>query len=130
MTELESFSVRLESDADVSHFARAELSRRLNGHLRDRRGDLDLLVSELVTNGVQHGRPDAEGRIELRLEWRPEGLRVEVLDEGGGFDFDLERPRADADSCFGLFLVDRISDRWGTDVDDGRTRVWFELDAA
>jgi hypothetical protein len=27
---------------------------------------------------------------------------------------------------FGLFLVERLADRWGV-ARDGRTRVWFEL---
>jgi hypothetical protein len=28
---------------------------------------------------------------------------------------------------WGLFLVDRIADRWGAVQTDGETRVWFEL---
>ena len=30
-------------------------------------------------------------------------------------------------SGWGLFLVDRIADRWGAVQMDGETRVWFEL---
>jgi anti-sigma regulatory factor (Ser/Thr protein kinase) len=79
---------------------------------------------------VEHGVADGRGEIELRIDRGAEGVRVEVLDSGAGFDFDPSRPQRDAETSWGLFLVDRISDRWGIDVDDGRTRVWFELDAA
>lgn len=123
------FSVQLASGDRVSEHARAALAHRLNGSLADRRDDLHLLVSELVTNAVAHGVADARGEIELRVDHGEHGVRVEVLDCGTGFDFDPSRPQSDAESCWGLFLVDRISDRWGSDVDGGRTRTWFEIDA-
>jgi hypothetical protein len=57
---------------------------------------------------------------------------VEVADAGQGFDHTSPtRPRAVAGSAsasgWGLFLVDRIADRWGAVQMDGETRVWFEL---
>jgi anti-sigma regulatory factor (Ser/Thr protein kinase) len=124
------FTIHLACDDDISSCARAELTRRLNGSVADRRGDLNLLVSELVTNGVEHGTPDDEGRLELRVDAVPEWVRVEVLDAGDGFEFDPRRPEPDGETSFGLFLVDRMSDSWGFDVDGGRTRVWFELSSA
>jgi len=124
------FTIHLACDDDISSYARAELTRRLNGSVADRRGDLNLLVSELVTNGVEHGTPDDEGRLELRVDAVPEWVRVEVLDAGDGFEFDPRRPEPDGETSFGLFLVDRMSDSWGFDVDGGRTRVWFELSSA
>jgi anti-sigma regulatory factor (Ser/Thr protein kinase) len=124
------FSVRLASGDTVSEHARAALTGGLNGSLPERRSDLQLLVSELVTNAVAHGVADDRGEIEMRVDHWTDGVRVEVLDCGAGFDFDPGRPQSDAETSWGLFLVDRISDRWGADVDGGRTRVWFELDAA
>ena len=57
---------------------------------------------------------------------------VEVADGGQGFDHAApHRPRAVAGSAsasgWGLFLVDRIADRWGAVQSNGETRVWFEL---
>jgi hypothetical protein len=40
---------------------------------------------------------------------------------------DERRPEPDGDASFGLFLVESMSDRWGVDVAEGRTRVWFEV---
>jgi signal transduction histidine kinase len=54
-------------------------------------------------------------------------VRVAVVDSGPGFAAS-ERPSSPGvDGGFGLFLVDRIADRWGTDG-EGATTVWFELD--
>ena len=92
------------------------------------RADLLLLLSELVSNAVLHGRVGAEGRIGVRIEHEPKQVRVEVSDPGSGFEWDRrrrERPRREGG--FGLALVERISERWGIEREAGLTRVWFEL---
>ena len=84
-----------------------------------------LLVSELVTNSVRHARLRPDQAIVLRVETEPRCLRVSVLDEGPGFDpEDVDGPRVDGG--LGLWLVDRIADRWGVRRNDDTT-VWFEL---
>lgn len=90
-------------------------------------GTLRLLVSELVTNSVRHGRPSSAGEIELSVLASPRTVRVEIAD--AGHDFAV-RPRVagqDQGSGWGLHLVDTLSDRWGTEH-DGRMRIWFEID--
>lgn len=92
----------------------------------------ELLVSELVTNSVRHaGLPD-EASIEFSVRASAEVLMVEVADAGLGFDHTKAvRPRAvpgrAEPSGWGLFIVDRVADRWGAVQMDGETRVWFEL---
>ena len=86
-----------------------------------------LLVSELVSNSVRHGDLNASDRIRLQLAARDERIRVEVTDPGDGFDpSPAEDPPPDSPSGWGLYLVDRIADRWGVEG-DGTTTVWFEL---
>ena len=86
-------------------------------------GDLMLLVSELVTNAVRHARSD---RFEVRLDVRPDMLRLEVHDEGSGFDPRIA-PSDDGTGGYGLFIVDRLADRWGVERDEGGV-IWLELD--
>jgi anti-sigma regulatory factor (Ser/Thr protein kinase) len=84
--------------------------------------DLALLVSELVTNSVVHGRTASWVRVEVLVG---EHIRAEVIDSGDGFSF---RPRhaVEPRGGFGLYLVQRIAESWGMSV-GAATRVWFSL---
>ena len=88
-------------------------------------GDLLLLVSELVTNAVRHAGTE---RFEVRLDVSPERVRVEVHDDGEGFEPRIA-PRSDGGGGYGLFIVDRIADRWGVERDGGGL-IWLEVDRA
>jgi anti-sigma regulatory factor (Ser/Thr protein kinase) len=87
--------------------------------------DASLCVSELVTNAVLHSDigPDDELRLDVTID--DNGcLRVTVTDSGHGFD--PVPPRGGDESGWGLFIVDRLSHRWGVDREAG-TCVWFEM---
>jgi len=88
--------------------------------------DLQLLVSELVTNSVRHARLAPTQRIELRVLVEPGLARVEVEDPGRGFQPTPRGPGDRHDEGWGLFLVDRIADRWGV-LDGSPAVVWFEV---
>ena len=105
--------------------ARRDVEDALDGAAVDQStsGDLMLLVSELVTNAVRHARGE---EFEVRLEVRPDLLRLEVHDEGTGFAPRIA-PNGDAGGGYGLFIVDRLADRWGVEHDDGGV-IWLELD--
>lgn len=90
--------------------------------------DLRLLVSELVTNSVRHGSLDANDPVELQVTVYAEMVRVCVSNPGEGF----EKPAHEADrgvkpGGWGLYLVDRLADRWGVE-DEKVTCVWFEIE--
>jgi anti-sigma regulatory factor (Ser/Thr protein kinase) len=107
--------------------ARAWLTAAAAGLIGDgRRGSLELVISEVVTNAVRHGRPG--GEILLATTPKPGFLCVQVTDEGAGF---APRPGAmasDENGGYGLFLVERLTRRWGITRENARTRVWFEFD--
>ena len=111
--------------ADREAPGRARLALRgLSGHVdHEISDDVRLLVSELVTNSLRH-----TGTSGIRLEvWgSDEVVRVEVVDDGVGFDLP-SNPQPEQVSGWGLFMVDRLTDRWGVDT-AGETRVWFEFD--
>ncbi|GAC1320515.1 MAG: hypothetical protein NVSMB25_12960 [Thermoleophilaceae bacterium] len=90
---------------------------------------LRLLVSELVTNSVRHARAVGEGRVGLDIWLAERSLRVEVTDRGSGFEPLPRRPGQSKAGGWGLYLVDRLADRWGV-AQTGINRVWFEIDHA
>jgi anti-sigma regulatory factor (Ser/Thr protein kinase) len=113
--------------ADAVSAARRSLDRfggRLEGPLLD---DVRLLVSELVTNSVRHsGAAGQETSVGLNVALKPDCIRVEVRDPGDGFEPEAA-PAEDMSSGWGLYLVDRLADRWGVHNDDVITLVWFEI---
>lgn len=104
--------------------ARAKVCEAIEPHLEDGMGQtLKLLVSEVVTNAVRHG--GADGPVELHATWNSE-IRVAVQDRGEGFSPAPRVDPLDEPGGFGLYLVGRLADRWGVEIDDGTT-VWFVL---
>jgi anti-sigma regulatory factor (Ser/Thr protein kinase) len=90
-------------------------------------GDLRLVISEVITNAIRHG---GSGDVLVGVMPKPGYLCVQVTDTGDGF---APRPRAfepDDDGGFGLFLVERLTRRWGLTRENSNTRVWFEFDFA
>jgi anti-sigma regulatory factor (Ser/Thr protein kinase) len=90
--------------------------------------DLELLVTELATNGVKHAQiSSGPNRITLDARVDPHVLRVEVRDRGRGFEPRNRRERSEPGG-WGLVLVEGIAERWGVKRDP--TTVWFELPRA
>jgi anti-sigma regulatory factor (Ser/Thr protein kinase) len=117
-------SLRLAGGPDAAATARRALSRL--------RGDIDpplmetlrLLVTELVTNSIKHARAPT---VVLRVVVGRDAVCTEVSDPGPGFDpSQSDGPRQER-SGWGLFLVERLADRWGVKRDGAATKVWFEL---
>ena len=121
----EMLEVTLAGGRDAPARARFAL-RGLNGSLAGLGQSVRLLVSELVANAVQHAPAGPEATVQLKLTTSREGVRVEVTDEGAGFEPPSTRTEPLRDG-FGLVLLDQLADRWGVTVDRG-ARVWFELD--
>jgi anti-sigma regulatory factor (Ser/Thr protein kinase) len=89
--------------------------------------NLRLLVSEVVTNAVRHTGASPDARLRLVVESRDDAVRVEVHDEGPGFEAPSDpRPRPEGTSGWGLVLVQKLSRAWGTEPPPG-AHVWFEL---
>ena len=113
----------LSSIPSIAAQARALVREQLAAwHLDDLADTAELLVSELVTNALRYGRGDiglrllrAAGNLVCEisdgLESAPRLRTVHFSDEGGR----------------GLYLVDQLSQRWGTRTTDHGKIVWFEL---
>ena len=94
---------------------------------RDMLASVELLTTELVSNAVRHGGAGDDEVVILHLATAPGCLRVEVCDQGAGFQ--PGRPTPYGEGGYGLFLVSEVSSRWGVSHDDGNC-AWFELDLA
>ena len=102
--------------------ARSAVSDRFTDELGgDRIAELLLVVSELVTNAVRHGR----GAITLKVRVDRGEIYGEVVDQGGGFEREVRERGPDEFDGRGLMIVDALSRRWG--IHEGTTHVWFEL---
>ena len=89
--------------------------------------DVLLLVSELVSNAVQHAGAGPERPLRLQLLRGARWLVVTVSDEGPGFTWHPNAKRRNESGGWGLFLVDQIADCWGVECTASGARVWFEL---
>ena len=89
--------------------------------------DVRLLVSELVTNSVRHAQIGPDDSIQLKVAVGDENVRVEVIDDGPGFEPPKANPTAEdaRESGWGLFFVSQLADRWDSEPTQGR--VWFEI---
>jgi anti-sigma regulatory factor (Ser/Thr protein kinase) len=86
--------------------------------------DVALLVTELVTNVIDH--VGGEAALTLELAYSDGWLRIAVAD-GSSIrpvvqELSSERPRGR-----GLRLVQAIADQWGSEDHQGGKRIWFEL---
>ncbi|WP_313884430.1 ATP-binding protein [Streptomyces tropicalis] len=88
--------------------------------------DAVLLVSELVGNAVRHTGARAFG---LRMRHRRGWIRIEVRDPSRGLPCLMPVQELDV-SGRGLFLVDRLADRWGVDLLPRGKTTWFEMRVA
>ncbi len=117
-------ALNLPSDTSAPGLARAAAERYLCGKVApERLGDLSLVISELVSNALVHGR----GQVVFRLQFDEGIIRGEVIDEGGGFEHEIRERGADDVGGRGLFVVEALTNRWG--IHEGTTHVWFELAA-
>jgi anti-sigma regulatory factor (Ser/Thr protein kinase) len=121
----ENLSIRLTGGADAAARARRELSR-LPADLDPQLAEtLRLLVTELVSNAVRH---TAAETVSLKVLVGHTAVFTEVKDTGPGFDPATTGLPLDDHTGWGLFLVERLADRWGVAHDDDPgTAVWFEL---
>ena len=108
----------------------AAVARR---HVRDlpldteTREVVSLLVTELVTNAVRHGRVADDTSIVVRLSVVEDDLvRVAVVNDGPVFEPIPRKREVDTAGGMGLQLVDRLADRWGVEG-NGETKVWLEV---
>ncbi|HEX2127698.1 MAG TPA: ATP-binding protein [Solirubrobacterales bacterium] len=116
-------SLDLEPEAGASGQARAEIRAAFGDSLPTALlHDLTVVVSELVSNSVEHGPGET---IQVRLRIANDGsIFGEVEDKGDG-RVAIRDMADDPNDALGLRIVDWLTDRWA--VYEGSTHVWFEM---
>ncbi|MEU7322698.1 ATP-binding protein [Streptomyces griseoviridis] len=133
-----SLDVSIERRPDPNHdgLSRADAvwPKRLRRILRARlthwgRPDLieaaELLLTELTTNALHHGRGPVIG---VRVYVDADHLRIKVNDGDSSCGPVLHRGRLSDETGRGLYLVDAVASAWG--VSEDRTETWCTLPLA
>jgi hypothetical protein len=113
------FPAERQAPRAARHFVADVLTRW--GHPSRLLEDAKLVVTELATNAVRHGRSA------FSVEIHPHGacVRLSVRDACGARPIPRVNPTAT--SGHGLRLIDAIATRWGTEIAGDGKVVWAEL---
>ena len=112
---------RFESDDDIARAAREFIGERLTEwRVPDATVfDVQLVVSELATNAMRHGRPP----IDVLVRRAAERVFVSVHDSGAASP-RMRHPGILDNGGRGLLIVSSIAERWGTRQTDTGKSVW------
>lgn len=119
---------RLDVQIQPDDFAAVHTARRavtqhaLHWGLTPVSDDATLLVSELVTNALEHSM----GPASLAVTPLKCGVRVEVCDALTSVPV-RRRENSEATSGRGLLLVEALANSWGVETRETGKRVWFEI---
>jgi serine/threonine-protein kinase RsbW len=121
MTHARAFPGRSEAVSAARRFVRQCLAEEPGATV----DEVELMVSELATNCVQH----AKSSFEVAIEVAPRLIRVEARDGGAGAPTPRS-PTASEPTGRGLRIVEAMSDSWGIiPCREGKT-VWFTVPRA
>lgn len=89
--------------------------------------DVELLVSEIVTNAILYGAPvdGANSYVVVELEETAKGLLVRVRNNGSEWKPKAADPADLMESGRGLLLVGELAESWGHQAEPGSTSVYF-----
>lgn len=123
-TEGVEYHLPIEASPTAVRQVRQAVARTLEGWgVHERIDDVQLVVSELVTNAIRHGI----GPIEVGVACKEGRLRLEVIDA----DPDHVPAPADANDLDaggrGLTIIEALSFTWGVEPRGDKKVVWAEI---
>src|SRR5260370_20210503 len=113
-------SIRLRIPAKAEYITLGRFALTGIAQLReigdDTMADLKLAVTEAVSNSVRHAYgEDGDGHVDITYRLEPDRLRIEVVDDGNGFDPD-EAPALDGEELseggLGIAIIRTIADEF------------------
>ena len=113
-----SVHLRIPAKAEYITLCRLALSglAQLRSIPDDTMADLKLALTEAVSNSVRHAYgEDGDGHVDVTYELRPDAIRIQVLDDGEGFDPD-ESPSFEGEELseggLGIAIIKTIADEF------------------
>ncbi|HSL12310.1 MAG TPA: ATP-binding protein [Actinomycetota bacterium] len=114
------------ANENTPRLARRALDGQLSSLGPDAESRLRLLISEVVTNAIRHGHLAPDEQVDVKVDLKDGGARVEVSQPTRA---EAPVPRQVRDEGgFGLKLVDELTDAWGMEAGPPGV-VWFEIAA-
>ena len=119
-------TVRLRIPAKAEYVALARLAltglAELTAMTDETLGELKLALTEAVSNSVRHAYGGRDGHVEIVYELTGHELRIEVVDDGTGFD--PARPQALegedlAEGGLGIAIIRTIADELEIELEPG-----------
>lgn len=116
----------------------AAVVARYLGFAEDRTADLQLAVSEAVTNAIEHGNHNQHHvKVGVHFLLHDDRLAIRVVDQGGGMPTfgPVDRPSMDeklleeSPRGLGIFLIQQLVDEVELRSDEGHTEftMWFNI---
>jgi serine/threonine-protein kinase RsbW len=129
-------AVRLRIPAKAEYITLCRLALTGLGRVReigeDTMAELKLALTEAVSNSIRHAYgPNGVGHVEITYELQLDRVRIEVVDDGAGFDPD-ETPAFDGEELseggLGIAIIRAIADEVeiGKQPDGRGSRLRFE----
>jgi anti-sigma regulatory factor (Ser/Thr protein kinase) len=87
--------------------------------------EIELIVSELVTNAIRHGSVDVDDVVELELEASATLVTGCVRDHGAPFSVPDSLPSAGRAGGFGLMISRTLADSLRIERSSTGNEVWF-----
>jgi serine/threonine-protein kinase RsbW len=121
-------AIRLRIPAKAEYISLCRLALTGIAQLRaigeETTAELKLALTEAVSNSVRHAYgPSGDGHVEVTYRLRPGSLRIEVVDDGEGFDPD-EAPSFEdgvlSEGGLGIQIIRSIADELEIDSAPGR----------
>jgi serine/threonine-protein kinase RsbW len=121
---MRSVHLRIPAKAEYVALARLALTglAELTEMGEETLAELKLALTEAVSNSVRHAYDGHGGRVEIVYELTGSELRIEVVDDGAGFDPDQPTPLEGdelAEGGLGIAIIRSIADELQIDSEPG-----------